>query len=286
MAPVRGAQTPGMAKASFILGLLSALLYSCGGPLLAILSIIFGVIALLKVKKSPDRFKGAWLAKGGVALSCLSLIAAAAVAVKMREIIEREGGATGDRVKTKFELAEDSIRSMRGDQIGFGNTEHAKELAAALGERMKVLRDAAFSSKAKSEFSLSGGEFLTHCEMTENTCAFIVHVPQFRKFDDKAKVALNDIAWVVAQSLLANTEFPEGGELAVGLKGIALYDDIRIGQHVKEWPDEEEKPGLKRRGLESRELKRFFPEPKPVPVEEASEKETNAQPQSQTPNQS
>jgi hypothetical protein len=124
------------------------------------------LISLVKIKKSPDRFKGSWLAIGGVAISVISLIASALVAVKMRDVLEEVGKAESERVKTAFELAEDNIRTKKGDQIGFGNTDQAKALATSLGERMKALRDA----------------------------AFIVHVPQFRKFDDEAKVALNYFA--------------------------------------------------------------------------------------------
>ena len=134
-------------------------------------------------------------------------------------------------------------------------------MAESFAGQMKALRETGFSSGDKGGLSLSEGQFLTHCEIHGDTCAILVHVPQLRKFDDGAKIVLNDIAWIVAQNLLAGTSFPEGGELVVALKGIALYDDIRLGRHVKNPSEDERTPGLERRGLEELDLKRFFPEP-------------------------
>ena len=122
-------------------------------------------------------------------------------------------------------------------------------------------REFGFSAQEKNSISLSGDEFLTHCELHEKTCAFIVHVPGLRKFSREGKFALNDLGWVIAQNLLAETGFTEDGELAVGLKGIILYDDIRTGSHQKVLNDEDENPGLEHRGMKREDLLRFFPVP-------------------------
>ncbi len=261
---VRGRQTPGMAIASFILGVLSLPLVACFGPILAVLAILFGLIASVKIKRDPARFKGQWLAMGGLVTGVIGLIAFTVFTLRIWGMREELLAAQDlPSSASALQVAEDNIRSKRGDEVAFGNSEPARELAASMAEQMKTLREAGFSAGRTSGFSLSGGEFLTHCELGEDTCAFLVHVPQLRKFDDEAKVMLNDLAWLLAQSLLATTDFPEGGELAVGLKGALLYDDVRVGKHLKSWTEEDETPGLERRGVGNDGLGRFFPDPEP-----------------------
>ena len=264
-AAVRGPQTVGLAVASLVLGIVSVPLFFCFGFVLAAVAIILGVISLVIIKKNPEGYKGAGMAWGGIITACLSLAIFAGFQLLVARVAENAGEPAPPTV---FEKAEDNIRTQKGDQVGYGNTEAARALATEFANQMKEIREIGFTGESGGGLSLSGGEFLTHCELHDESCAFIVHVPSLRKFDDDAKVLLNDIGWNVAQGLLAETDFPEGGQLAVGLKGVLIYDDVRTGRHVKAWEEDDEAPGLEKKGLSETALKPFFPDPEPEPEPE------------------
>lgn len=254
---VRGMQNQGQALASLILGLLSFPLMMCAGWILAPLALTFGIIGLVKIRRQPYRYKGRWMAWVGMMAAAVSLTSALITVPTILDQVEESAGERKPKPGA-LQVAERNISVKRGDRVAFGNSEPARAIAENFSQQMKARREVGFSSDDSGGVSISGGEFLTHCELRADTCAIIVHVPELRKFDPKAKVALNDLAWHIAQGLLADTDFPEGGDLAVGLKGVLIYDDIRLGKHVKEWPEGEENPGESRRGLGESALDQFF----------------------------
>ncbi len=93
---------------------------------------------------------------------------------------------------------------------------------------MKQLSDEIFSQDRKPLLELSGGEYLTYCQLQEDRCLFLVHVPSYRNFTPNAKEALENVAWVVAQRTVA-TKVPRGARLGVALRGVVSYGSIRIG---------------------------------------------------------
>lgn len=129
-----------------------------------------------------------------------------------------------------FERLKAAERKINSDNEGIahGNTPEAKALAEKYAKTMKELREALFT-KGKEGISLSGGNFITYCELHDGRCAFITHVPQYRKFDDDAKESLAEIAWEAAQMTVADT-LDEGDELGVGLKGVVLYGKVMVGR--------------------------------------------------------
>jgi hypothetical protein len=264
----RGPQRSGLALASLILGLVSipGLLLCIGLPM-AVVSLILGILSIIFIRKSPERLSGTGLAVGGLLASCITLGVSAFFLWAAARLPETNGQST-TAPASALRRAESNISVKKGDQIGFGNSQDAEALASEMGEKMKLLRETMFSGSSKSGLSLSGGEFLTHCELHEGTCAFLIHAPGLRKFNNEAKKALSDLAWISAQSVLQESDFPEGGELAVGLKGTILYDDIRTGRHTKDLEGDGELPGLESRGLRTADLDRFFPNPPPPPEAE------------------
>jgi len=260
-APVaRGPQRSGLAVASLVTGLLSLPLFFCLGIPLAVLSLIFGIVALVMISKSPATRKGKGLALTGIICSTISLAGTVGLTIWARNNPDTGESPRRSVPKTALEEAEDNIRIKRNEQIAFGNSPEAEELAARMSEQFKTLRETLFT-ESTSRLSLSDGEFLTHCELHENSCAFLIHVPSLRKFDDDAKKSLSDLAWLLAQSVLGTTEFPEGGRLAVGVKGLLLYDDIRTGKHVKDREgNEDQATGMEASNETESVLKAFFPE--------------------------
>jgi Domain of unknown function (DUF4190)/GYF domain 2 len=72
----RGPQTNSMAIAGLVMGILSVTVgLLCCGPLFNLLGIVFSLVALSQIKKSPDQQTGRGLAIAGLIMSILGLIA-------------------------------------------------------------------------------------------------------------------------------------------------------------------------------------------------------------------
>ena len=118
--------------------------------------------------------------------------------------------------------------------------------------------DATLFTETDAKFKLSGGNYVTWCELTDDRCVLVVHVPEYRRFDNEAKRVLANVAWTTAQ-LSAGDQLDEGAQLGVGLKGVLLYGAVMVGEigddqprtHTKEQADlypllitPERKPGV------------------------------------------
>jgi hypothetical protein len=125
---------------------------------------------------------------------------------------------------------------------------------------MKTLREVFFSEEKRKGISLSDGEFITWCELREGQCAFIVHVPSYRKFTEDAKDSLETLAWTAAQQTVRDT-LEEGDELAVGMKGVVLWGDVRVGTVVGQ---DSEGDGIEQQGKDEAILYPFFVSPEPA----------------------
>lgn len=167
-------------------------------------------------------------------------------------------------------------------EIGYGNTSEAKALADKFATRMKLLRESLFTSSKKG-ISISKGNFLTHCELHDESCVFLVHIPKLRKYDGESKKSLCDLAWMVAQGTLNDSDFPEGGKLAVGVRGVILYEQIIIGEFHKDL--ETSKKSIASRNSNDDVLGEFFPEPlkKPKPAPPITDQETPNSPEKVDP---
>ena len=259
-APQRGSARSGMAVTSLILGILSIIPYlSCFYPIAAILSLIFGTISLVGIAKSKSKIKGKWFALIGIVCSVYSLWVAVQMVISIGKDMA-EANQLNNAPPSAFKQAERNILVANQDQYFFGNTPEAEALAANLSRHFKEVREQHFTSSGNG-LSLTDDQFLTHCELHEDTCAFLIHVPKLRKFDAKAKRSLCDIAWMLAQSTLAESNFPEGGQLAVGVKGVVLYENIYLGIHVKQSGDTPGDSGRQKVSSSEEVLKAFFPEP-------------------------
>ena len=134
---------------------------------------------------------------------------------------------------------------------------------------LKALRESLFEGGKPNGLSASGHEFLTYCELQDSKCAIIVHVPELRRFNAQAKESLGLLAWDAAQAALRKQGAARPGmNLAVGLRGIALYDRVLVGKVVTTTNRAEN--GLRNTSTESRperELFNYFQPPvRPVPA--------------------
>lgn len=261
----RGPQTSGMAVVSMILGLISLFFFLCFGWLFGIVGLILGCISLGSIKKSPTTRKGSGMAITGIITSLLGLLAGVAFLVYA---VNAEDTSGSSAPKSRLSIAESNVGFASGDQLGFGNTIEAKNLATSFAEKMKTLRDELFTAAKAGGMSSSKGKFLTHCELHENKVAFIVHVPKLRKFDDDAQAQLCDLAWMIGQSELSKLGFPEGGDVAVGVRGFALYEQIIVGKFYADSEKAEE--SIISRASSKSGLNSFFPAPE-IPADKTLE---------------
>jgi hypothetical protein len=138
----------------------------------------------------------------------------------------------------EFDNANAQINSFAGKNA-FGNSPEAVKLARDFSEAFKAERARRFSSGNKLEIlDHTDGEFMTCCELHKEECAFIVHVPQLRKFEKDmfakvdARKSLAQLAWVTAQAVLKKQSAGKPKmELAVGLRGISQYGPIMLGYY-------------------------------------------------------
>ena len=138
----------------------------------------------------------------------------------------------------EFGNANTQINSFQGT-TAFGNSPEAVKLARDYCEALKAGRARMFTPGFKLEIlDHTQGEFMTYCELHAEECAFIVHVPQLRKFDKDvfekvdARKLLAQLAWVTAQGVLKEQGRGKPRmELAVGLRGISQYGPIMLGYY-------------------------------------------------------
>lgn len=234
-----------LAVISLILGGISPLLicvcYSSLATSLA--AIITGHIAQYQIRRSAGALKGTGLSIAGLVLGYVSFTLTAAIFgfFIMLGHSAPDDDADVAEAPGKAELME-AEQKIVSDRNGYalGNTAEARDLARRFADELKAFDETLFT-QTDATLKLSGGQYVTWCELRDGQCAFIVHVPEYRKFEADAKDALADLAWLTAQGAVADTLQP-GDELAVGLKGLLLYGDVMVGR--VEYPEEESGEGI------------------------------------------
>ncbi len=138
----------------------------------------------------------------------------------------------------EFSTANDKLQTFNGVSA-FGNSPQAVTLATQFSIALKSVREEHFTGADYPElFESTKGEFLTYCELHDQECAFIVHVPGLRRFEKKsfqkedARKQLAQASWILAEKILkANNAGRPKMELAVGLRGISMYGPIMLGNY-------------------------------------------------------
>ncbi len=238
MGPAPGPSVP--AILSLVFGLVSPLLFcTCVGPFVfSLVAVVLGHIAQVQIGRSAGRLTGWGIALAGLILGYLGLLCYVAYfglafsgAMNANRGIVAGGAAYNRSPLDDVESAIDT--DSKG--IAHGNDDQAKKLAERFAQIMEQKHDESFT-KVKTRIQLSGGHYVTWCELHAGRCAFVVHVPQYRKFSDDAKEHLNALAWQTAQEVVQETLRP-GDELAIGLKGAFLYGGVLVGSVGEPTPD-------------------------------------------------
>lgn len=240
-------QGNGMAKASMILGIVGLVTASlfCPSFIFCILSVIFGIVGLNRVKQGQGLVGGKNQAIAGIACSLVGflimggmMIVAARQPEKKREVSTRIGVTSG--LSTVSETKAE------------GNSPKAIELAQKYSDMMSAMQQIAFASeKGKAP---KDAKYVVHCQIHEGSCAFIAAVPEYRKFTDEAKESLEEYAWTAAREILkTNPEFKDDTKLCVALKGVINFGSVMTGTLGVASPQTKSK--------EEEDMERFFKEP-------------------------
>jgi hypothetical protein len=246
-----GVSISGLALGSMLvsfLALLSFCVFFVSLPL-SIAAVVMGHLGYRAVQKNQPHLDGMWQAVTGLVIGYSAMFLSAAVGAffligpqlftrdgggedSIASFAERSKGIHSDvgpfSPKRALAAAETMIAAKQDLPAGRGNNPEAIALASSFATRMKRASDEAFTSSRKPLVQLSGGEYLTFCELHEDRCLFLVHVPSYRNFTGDAKKVLAEIAWVNAQMIVAG-KLPARSRLAVGLRGTILYGDIMLG---------------------------------------------------------
>ena len=133
--------------------------------------------------------------------------------------------------EAEFRAANNRIGGMgEGDS---GNTPQAAELASQMSQAMQAIRATRFEEAKEKSFMDEHDQFKTYCDLRTDQCVVLIHVPELRKFGEKAQKSLGDLAWLAAQRLIEKRgQGKTGMRLAVGLRGIAAYSRVLTGEYV------------------------------------------------------
>lgn len=133
-----------------------------------------------------------------------------------------------------FDVADDLIRSNDGD-VAHGNTAACEERAELMSDVMRRMQDVGFTGgKENRAVSLTGDEFLVHCQHSTHGIAFLVHVPQLKRYKDDVRTELARLAWASAELATQDLAEEDPLPLGVGLRGAVFYGAVITGTHGEE----------------------------------------------------
>jgi len=177
--------------------------------------------------------------------------------------------------------AAEHLITTKSKGVTHGNTPEAREMALEFSRISDEMRGALIEEGKSPKVSLTGGEFLTYCQVSEHGTAFLVHVPGLRKFTDEAKQVMAEASWFAANQAVAGMN-PPPKNLAVGMRGMILYETILLGAPSKDLENDPTGGVVSRHpSHESQVLRPFFTS---IPAAEATA-DKPAQPSSPHPSE-
>lgn len=255
-------EAPTLSVVSLVLGILSPfLIIACFSSLVtSLIAIVTGHIALMTIKRSTVPQRGRAMAIVGASLGYFVFVMTSVLLIYFvnldwdRPAPNRAGNVVAGSASDRLFDAESLIRGGGNGAVAKGNTPAAVEIAKRFSKALKNASDDAFTGGRERILDLTGGEFLTYCELHEDSCALLVHVPQYKDYQGEVRDALSALAWTIAVSTTGEHLDP-GDRLAVAMKGTLLYGDILVGAQPENDSNEIGELG------EKEDLYAFFPAP-------------------------
>lgn len=225
------------------------------------LAIVFGHLGLVNVKRSGGALTGRGNAITGLAMGYGFLVATLLAMPAFFAQLEAFRNAQSDapNSSTDFHSAMDNAELLiqtDNNGVAHGNNVRANELAQSFSTMMATSREIAFEREGENRLSLTGDRFVVYCQLNEDSCCFLVHVPEYRRYDDDAKELLSNIAWATAQNVV-DEDLRRGDEIGVGLKGAFLYGSVLEGV-VQPVEGDNLRAGVLRSSTDASRLQKFF----------------------------
>lgn len=107
-----------------------------------------------------------------------------------------------------------------------GNTPAARARAEFVAEAMTELDRKLFTGHDEGKVFSRTGEFLVYGQHAAEGVAFLIHVPQFKRYKDDVRQTLLDAAWAAAE---AATRDLGAVRLGVGLRGNLMFGAVAVG---------------------------------------------------------
>ena len=247
------------AATSMTFGIMSPIvLCSCLPTIVTSLcAIVLGHIALVKIKNSNGELVGRGRAITGLAIGYPFLILSLVLAPTFFSRIENFQNLVSDARVNAGQGGSYSAMSAAEQKILFtntvaanGNDADAVKMADSFSSSMSVARNLLIIN---SDGSAHEGKFLTYCENRGSRVCFLVFVPEYRVYQEDAKHALADAAWMAATQVASEYREEENLEVGVGLKGGLFYGAVMTGRVDGLTPDSKSK--------DRNRLERFFEDP-------------------------
>lgn len=183
------------------------------------------------LRQRPKRPTGGlWVLRGLIAtpiiLIAMAILGSIAGGAKMRA---EEAKLPGNR---EFEAANQYI-SRTSTTDGNGNTPTAALAGKGCATIMQAWLEAATSDTDNKSIT-------AWCEAHPERALFLVKIPDLRKFTDNDKDEICLAAWYAAQIAARELNLTPNAEIAVAVRGIALYDRLITGQFLPELDDEDD----------------------------------------------
>ena len=132
-----------------------------------------------------------------------------------------------------FEKASKTIAN-NDDGVAHGNTLEARELAAELSADLDEAHKNIPHIGDPDSSDRTGGHFLVFCQLKEDSCAFLIHVPNLRHFPVEAQKGIAKICFMEACSVLKGSSAAGIRRLAVATRGALFYDTALSGSYPLE----------------------------------------------------
>lgn len=145
-----------------------------------------------------------------------------------------------ESARSRFREANRLIDNSR-DGAGQGDHRDEKSAAAMMASLAAQFRKEAISKGSGSTRGIFGyaakaadsNGFTAFCKRKGDTVLFLLHVPDLRHFEEKAKRGMAEGAWVAANFATEMLDDPKPTRMVVATRGIVLYDTMLEGT-VKE----------------------------------------------------
>ncbi len=187
--------------------------------------------ALLHQRPKPP-VGGLWLLRGIIATPLLLLV------LMIFGIFSSVGSSSADRAGiagySEYRKANQHITNTTTTS-GKGNSELATQAAQSAASIMHGWFE--FATTIDPNASRKG--VAVWCEAGPDRALFLIKVPDLRSFNNDAKDEIAHTAWTAAQIAARDLDLQPGAELAVAVRGVALYDRMLVGRFVPNLTDDD-----------------------------------------------